>query len=81
LRAGVDDPLTKAQGVRMDIYSVGEVQSTTDERSNPLYGFNIVGIHGRPLVNFGYETRAEAEASRSDMLMAIETAKVITPMP
>jgi hypothetical protein len=33
----------------MDIYSVGEVQSMTDERHNALYGFNIVGVRGRPL--------------------------------
>jgi hypothetical protein len=64
----------------MDIYSVGEVQSTTDERRNALYGFNIVGVHGRPLVNFGYETREEAEAARADMIMAIAAAKVVTPM-
>ena len=64
----------------MDIYTVGEVQSTTDERQNPLFGFNIVGLHGRPLVNFSYETRVEAETARADMIMAIATAKSIVPM-
>jgi hypothetical protein len=51
-----------------------------DQRHNALYGFNIVGVHGRPLVSFSYETRADAEAARADMIMAIATAKIITPM-
>jgi hypothetical protein len=72
--------MKSSEEARMDIYSVGEVQSTTDERHSALYGFNIVGVHGRPLVSFSYETRAEAEAARADMTMAIATVKIITPM-
>ena len=49
----------------MNVYTIAEVQPTTDQRHNALYGFNIVGVHGRPLVSFSYETRADAEAAQS----------------
>ena len=41
----------------MDTYNLGAVQSTTD---GP--GFNIVGVHGRPLVTFSFDTQEEADA-------------------
>ena len=49
----------------MDIYNLSEVTSTMDAgRGVPLHGFNIIGVHGRPLVGFSFETGAEAEAAR-----------------
>jgi hypothetical protein len=41
----------------MDIYNLGKVDSTIDGVIGPLlYRFNIIGVHGRPLVNFSFDT-------------------------
>ena len=62
----------------MDTYNLGAVQSTTD---GP--GFNIVGVHGRPLATFSFDTQEEADAARNAMAMhaIVAKAKVITPHP
>jgi hypothetical protein len=60
----------------MDTYNLGAVQSTTD---GP--GFNIVGVHGRPLVTFSFDTQEEADAARDAMHAIIAKVKVITPHP
>jgi hypothetical protein len=60
----------------MDTYNLGAVQSTTD---GP--GFNIVGVHGRPLVTFSFDTQEEADAARDAMHAIVAKAKVITPHP
>jgi hypothetical protein len=44
------------------------------------YGFNIVGVHGRPLVNFTYEHPDEAQAAHKLIAKAIIEAKLITPL-
>jgi hypothetical protein len=38
----------------MDIYNLTKVASMTSHppRSEVAYGFNIIGVHGRPLVAF-----------------------------
>jgi hypothetical protein len=42
----------------MDIY-LTKVASMTSHppRSDITYGFNIIGVHGRPLVAFAYESQ------------------------
>jgi hypothetical protein len=60
----------------MNVYNLGAVQSTTD---GP--GFNIVGVRGRPLVTFSFDTQEEADAARDAMHAIIAKAKVITPHP
>ena len=44
-----------------------------------LQGFNIIGVHGRPLVTLSFETEAEAEAAQKAMLPVVRAAKLITP--
>ena len=56
----------------MNVYNLGAVQSTTD---GP--GFNIVGVHGRPLVTFSFDTQEEADAAR-DAMQAIVARNWIT---
>ena len=51
----------------MDAYNLSPVQSITDSRSNLYYGFNVTGIHGRPLLNLAFETRDVAIAARTAM--------------
>jgi hypothetical protein len=65
----------------MDIY-LTKVASMTSHppRSDITYGFNIIGVHGRPLVAFAYESQQEAEAAHELIGKAIAKAKVITPM-
>jgi hypothetical protein len=60
----------------MDTYNLGKVQSTTDG-----HGFNIVGVHGRPLVTFSFETTEEAEGAHNAMRTIIAKASAITPHP
>ena len=52
----------------MDIYNLTQVDTTMDGvRGVLLQGFNVIGIHGRPLVTLSFETQAEAEAARKAM--------------
>jgi hypothetical protein len=66
----------------MDIYNLTKVASTTSHppRSEVAYGFNIIGVHGRPLVAFSYERREQAEAAHKLIAEAIAKAKRITPL-
>ena len=64
----------------MDVYNLGKVDSTIDGVIGPLlYGFNIIGVRGRPLVAFSFETRDEAESAHKAMLEIVATAKFIKP--
>ena len=64
----------------MDVYNLGKVDSTIDGVIGPLlYGFNIIGVRGRPLVTFSFETRDEAESAHKAMLEIVATAKLIKP--
>jgi hypothetical protein len=65
----------------MDIYNLGKVARTTDNRGEPFHAFNIIGVQGRPVVGFAFETQEEAEAAHKAMLVIITTAKLITPYP
>ena len=64
----------------MDVYNLSKVDSTIEGVIGPLrYGFNIIGVHGRPLVTLAFETRDEAESAHKAMLEIVATAKLIKP--
>jgi hypothetical protein len=67
--------------VAMEIYNLTEVQSAMAGGGYYGYGFNIIGLRGRPLVAFMYERMDEAEAAHELIAEAIAKAKLITPMP
>jgi hypothetical protein len=55
----------------MDIYNLTKVDTTMDgKRGALLQGFNIIGVHGRPLVTLfvrdssGGRSRAKGDAAR-----------------
>ena len=59
----------------MGIYNLTKVDTTMDgKRGVLLQGFNIIGVHGRPLVTLSFETQAEADAAHKAM-----EAKLIVP--
>ena len=61
----------------MDIYNLTNRYDTG--RKKGAQGFNIIGVHGRPLVTLSFETQAEAEAAQKAMLPVVRAAKLITP--
>ena len=67
------------------IYKVSSVRKTV--KANPpnddrmLYGFNLIGVLGHPLVQFSYATEEEAEYFRATILDLVESAKVIDANP
>jgi hypothetical protein len=64
----------------IDVYNLSKVDSTIEGVIGPLlYGFNIIGVRGRPLVTLAVETRDEAEAAHKAMLEIVATAKLIKP--
>ena len=64
----------------MDIYNLGKVNSTIDGVIGPLrHGFNIIGVHGRPLVTFSFDTQEEAETAHKAMRDVVASAKLIKP--
>jgi hypothetical protein len=63
----------------MDTYNLGKVDATRDAvRATSLHCFNIIGVDGRPLVSFSFETLAEAEAAHKAMQAIVAKAKLIT---
>jgi hypothetical protein len=62
----------------MAVYNVSEVDTITDGR-DLFYGFRVIGVHGRPLISFSFETSKEAEAAHKAMHLIVATAKIITP--
>jgi hypothetical protein len=64
----------------MDIYNLTEVDTIMDgKRGVLLRGFNIIGVHGRPVVTLSFETQVEAEAAQKATLPVVRAAKLITP--
>ena len=52
----------------MDIYNLGKINSTIDGVIGPLlHSFNIIGVHGRPIVTFSFDTQEEAEIAHKAM--------------
>jgi hypothetical protein len=63
----------------MDTYGLGKVARTAGGRGEPFHAFNIIGVHGSPLVSFSFDTQEEAEAAHKAMQSIVATAKIITP--
>jgi hypothetical protein len=61
-------------------YNLSKVDSINAGPVASGYGFNIVGVHGRPVAGFLYERREEAEAAHKLIGEAIANAKLIAPM-
>jgi hypothetical protein len=62
-------------------YEVGVITRVRESNGGrTLHGFNVIGINGRPLVTFNYETEEEATAAREQMREAIARAKLIVPI-
>jgi hypothetical protein len=65
----------------MDVYDLGPIARITEDTGRRrLHGFNVIGVSGRPLVSFNYETEEEAAAAREQMREAISRAKLIVPV-
>jgi len=62
----------------MDIYNLGKVDSITDDESMLRFGFSIIGVIGRPIVSFEFDTQEEAEAAHKAMQAIVAKAKLIT---
>jgi hypothetical protein len=63
------------------IYMLTPVKKvTSDGGRQPHYSFTIVGIIGKPLVSFAFESREEAEKARQQMQDAVTAALAITPL-
>ena len=63
----------------MDIYYLSQVDTTMDGvRGVLLQGFNIIGVHGRPLVTLSFETQAEAEAAHKAALSLLSAKKFLS---
>jgi hypothetical protein len=63
----------------MDLYNLGKVDLITDDESMLRFGFSIIGIIGRPIVSFEFETEEEAEAAHIAMQAIVAKAKLVTP--
>jgi hypothetical protein len=63
-----------------DIYNLSKVDSINAGPAATGHGFNIIGVHGRPVAGFLYERREEAEAAHKLIGEAIVKAKLIAPM-
>jgi hypothetical protein len=62
------------------IYEVGVITPVRESNGGRiLHGFNVIGVEGRALVTFDYETEEEAAAAREQMREAVARAKSIVP--
>jgi hypothetical protein len=72
--------MTQSAGAyAMDVYNLGKVDLISDLRDDVYFEFNVIGVHGQPLVAFAFRTREEAEAAHKAMQAIVSTAKIITP--
>ena len=55
-------------------YRVDHIQTIDIGRSEPGYGFNVCGDHGRPIVSFSYSTKEEAERGLEHVAEAVRLA-------
>jgi|HubBroStandDraft_4_1064222.scaffolds.fasta_scaffold1360127_1 hypothetical protein len=65
----------------MTRYNLGKIQASSNGRGDFSFSFNIVGVHGRPLVAFAFETRDEADAAHLAMQRVVDRATLITALP
>ena len=56
------------------MYTLSKVTPTID-----AHGFNIIGMHGRPLVYFVYSQEKEAGTAAEHVCAAIAKAKLVVP--
>jgi hypothetical protein len=61
------------------IYTLGPIREIDPDKPDgkPLFGFVVIGVLGHPLTGYAWESREEAENTRSAMRVFIETAKKI----
>jgi hypothetical protein len=64
----------------LELYSLGDVQATTDGPT-AFYGFVVIVDLGRPLLNIAFETQKEAEAVHIAIKPIVAQAKLITAFP
>ena len=64
----------------MVIYELGAITPIRESNGGrTLHGFNVIGVDGRSLVSFNYETEEVAAAAREQMREAVAKAKSIIP--
>jgi hypothetical protein len=61
------------------MYNLGEVQMINAPNTDFYFGFNVVDIHGRPLVVFGFDSHEEAAGAHKAMKEIVAHAKMIRP--
>jgi hypothetical protein len=64
---------------RKPMYNLGEVQMINDPQTDFYFGFNILNIHGRPLVILGFDSHEEAASAHKAMKEIVAHAKMIKP--
>jgi hypothetical protein len=66
----------------MDIYTVGKVQSTADQRLGVIrHGFNIIGVQSHPIVSIAFESKEEADAAHKAMQPIIAQGEADNALP
>ena len=64
--------------VEARVFQVGSITAVKEGNGGrTLHGFDVIGINGRPLVTFNYETEEEAAAAREQMRQQVVRAKTI----
>jgi len=61
------------------MYNLGEVQMINELHTDFYFGFNILNIHGRPLVILGFDSHEEAASAHKAMKEIVAHAKMIKP--
>jgi hypothetical protein len=63
-------------------YKLTAVRGTTADTNGGgmHYGFSVIGVIGKPLVSFSYDTREAAEKAREQMTDAVSGALQIVPL-
>jgi hypothetical protein len=61
------------------MYNLGEVQMINDPHTDFYFGFNILNIHGRPLVILGFDSHEEAASAHKAMKEIVAHVKMIRP--
>jgi hypothetical protein len=63
-----------------NIYKLTSLREYIEGGDHNHYGFEIIGIIGKPVVRFTFETREEAEKYRQQMNDAVTAAVGVTPL-
>jgi hypothetical protein len=65
----------------MDMYSLSKVDLITDDESMLRSGFSVIGVIGRPIVSFEFDTQEEAKAAHEAMQAIVAKAMLTTAHP